>query len=304
MTERVLITGGAGFAGRYMYEYLRNSNQQLDVICTDIVVPQENVCSEFIAADITCAGSVEKVIEQIRPDYIIHLASIFGSSDRRQIYKVNLLSLVTLLEAVVKYVPDSVVVASGSAAEYGRVGPEQLPVSEDCPCEPVTPYGLSKLLATQVAIYYHRVHNICTMIVRPFQLIGKGVTCRLAPGAFAKQLKKAITGGSNIIKVGNLESSRDFLDIYDAVEAIWALCQKPVAGQVFNLCSGKSTKMSELLDMMIKACGTDVNVQVDPERLRGKSDVSKIYGSYNKLKAHCGWQPVRGFSESISEMFV
>lgn len=304
MTKRVLITGAAGFTGRYMCEYLRNLGQGLNIIGTDIVEPEENVCSEFITADISCVKSVESVIGQIGPDYIIHLAGTFGSSDSQEIYRVNALSITALLEAVVKYVPDSVVIATGSAAEYGRVAQELLPVSEDCPCEPVTPYGLSKLLATQVALYYYRVHSLCTMIVRPFQLIGKGVTYRLAPGAFAEQLKQAIAEGAGIIKVGNLESSRDFLDVHDAVEAIWLLCQKPSPGQIFNLCSGRAVKIADMLEMMIKACGADVNVQVDPVRLRGKSDVSKIYGSYKKLNAHCGWQPERGLSESISEMFV
>jgi GDP-4-dehydro-6-deoxy-D-mannose reductase len=192
---------------------------------------------------------------------------------------------------------------AGSAAEYGKIKAEQLPVTETMPCQPVTVYGLSKLLATQVSLYYHRVHGLNVMIVRPFQLIGKGVTSRLAPGAFAEQLKRAILDKSNIIKVGNLETSRDFLDVHDAVKAIWMLCQKSSAGQIFNLCSGKPVKINDLLNMMIGNCGQHLKIEIDPSRLRGTSDVSTVYGSFEKIKQHCGWCPKRCLADSISDMF-
>lgn len=303
MAEQILITGAAGFVGRHMCEYLRGHKQQLDITGTDIVEPENNLLSKFITADMSNPKSVESVVEQIKPDYIIHLTSTFGGSNSEEIYRVNVLSMATLLEAVVKYVPDSVIVATGSAAEYGRVGREELPVSEDCPCEPVTSYGLSKLLATQIAVYYHRVHNVNIVISRPFQLIGKGVTCRLAPGAFYEQLVKVISKGEKVVKVGNLESSRDFLDVNDAVEAIWCLCQKPVAGQIFNLCSGTPVKMADLLGMMIKTSGADVKIEIDPTRLRGVSDISNIYGSYKKINAHCGWRPKTELLDTLASMF-
>jgi len=99
--------------------------------------------------------------------------------------------------------------------------------------------------------------------------------------------------------VGNLESYRDFLDINDAVEAVWALCQKPAAGEIFNLCSGKPTKIGNLLEMMINSSELDVKIEVDTSRVRSDTDVSKIYGSYEKLKLHCGWQPRISLQQSV-----
>jgi len=304
MTKRVLVTGGAGFLGRHTCAYLSNLNEDLEIICTDSFKVNHIYYNKFICADLSCAEKVGGLIEETYPDYIIHLAGTFGNKDSEEIYRVNVFSMAALMEAVRQRVPHVIVVATGSAAEYGRISEDQLPVNEQIPCLPVTLYGLSKFLATQIAMYYHRVHNLCTMIVRPFQLVGKGVPSCLAPGAFAKQLRQVIAEGSNIIRVGNLESSRDFLDVHDTVEAIWLLCKKPASGEIFNLCSGQATKMADLLNRMIKCAGVDVKPEIDPARLRGSSDVSQIYGTFEKLQNHCGWSPKITLDKSIAEMFT
>lgn len=286
-----------------MCDYIGRLHPRPHVIGVDIEGAPPASCDSFHRMDLSSADDVAKLIKQSKPDYIIHLAGTFGTKDSQRAYKVNVLSITALLEAAREHVPDVVMVAAGSAAEYGCVEPHQLPVDEQAVCQPVMPYGLSKQLATQIALYYHRVHNICAMVFRPFQLIGKGATSRLAPGAFAEQLKRTITRGSKVIKVGNLESSRDFLDIHDAVKAVWALCQKPAPGEIFNLCSGKPTKISHLLQTMIDYCQVDVKIEVDSSRLRGNADVSQIYGSFQKLKNHCGWSPKRSLEDSVAEMF-
>ncbi len=300
---RVLITGVCGFAGQYMSDYLKQLQNPPEVIGADVVDGAAS-CDSFYRLDLSSKDDVVRLIEQSMPDYIIHLAGIFGTEDHLDVYKVNVLSIVALLEAACRYVPDVVMVAVGSAAEYGHIEPDQIPVDERTFCRPVTTYGMSKLLATQIALYYYRVFNLYVMVVRPFQLIGKGITTRLAPGAFALQIGQVLSGKAEMIRVGNLETSRDFLDVRDAVEAVWALCQKPAGGQIFNLCSGRSIKMSVLLEMMLRHCGVEIKVEVDPARLRGGADIPDICGSFQKLKEHCGWSPKRSLQESISEMFT
>lgn len=302
MQKQALITGPCGFAGRHMCEYLAGLPERPKIIGIDVLDTPPRSCDSFYKADISSAEDVREIIKLTKPDFIIHLAGTFGKDDHTEIYKVNALSIMALLEAARQYVPDVVMIAVGSAAEYGRIKPDQLPVDEQTPCEPVTPYGLSKHLATQLTLYYHRVHHIRVMTVRPFQLIGKGINASLAPGAFAKQLKQTITKGSKVIKVGNLDTYRDFLDIHDAVEAIWALCQKPAPGEIYNLCSGKPTKMADLLQTMIDLCSADVNIEVDQSLLHRRVDVSKVYGSYQKIRDHCGWQPKRSLLQSLKVM--
>jgi GDP-4-dehydro-6-deoxy-D-mannose reductase len=246
---------------------------------------------------------VSDVIAEVLPDVMIHLAGTFGTDDNQQIYKTNVLSIIALLEAVRRFAPRCVVVVAGSAAEYGRIDAERMPADESVPCMPVMPYGLSKWLATQTALYYHRVHNLNVSIVRPFQLIGNGVTNKLAPGTFFEQIVNAQKSGNKIIKVGNLKSSRDFLDVRDAARAVWLLCEKPAPGEIFNLCSGRPIKIEDLLEMMINISGTNVKSEVDPARLRGIADVSIVYGSYEKFYNHCGWKPKITVEESIKSIF-
>lgn len=301
--ERFLITGAGGFAGRYMCARINAEPNQLEVIGTDIVDPVIDSYSRFFIADACNAEAIAEILGNVVPDYIIHLAGSFGGKDAQEAYRVNVLSMTALMEAVRKHAPRAVVVAAGSAAEYGAVGEDQLPVNEQTVCLPITPYGLSKLLATKAAIHYHRTYGVRVMVARPFQLIGKGVTERLAPGAFVQQLRQAIDRKSGVIKVGNLESSRDFLDIHDFTEAILLLCRNPAPGEVFNICSGRAVKICDMLEMMIDASEVKVRIEVDPMRLRSQSDVSKIFGDYRKINEHCGWRPYLSLRKSIKAMF-
>jgi GDP-4-dehydro-6-deoxy-D-mannose reductase len=303
MIKQVLITGVCGFAGRHMCDYLTGLSRRPKIFGVDILNTQPANCDSFYNIDLTSEKQVEDIIKQTKPDSIIHFAGTFGTDNVQKIFRVNVLSISTLLEATRKHAPNSIVIATGSAAEYGQLESGQLPVDEQTDCRPVTLYGLSKQLATQATLYYHRTHNICTMIVRPFQLIGNGVTSRLVPGAFMEQLKDAIIKDLKVIKVGNLESWRDFLDIRDAVEAIWALCQNPTPGEIYNICSGKPVKIADLLQAMIDCCGVDVKAEVDPSRLRGGNDVTRAYGSYQKIKEHCGWEPKRSLHGTLQTMF-
>jgi GDP-4-dehydro-6-deoxy-D-mannose reductase len=287
-----------------MCDFLAGLSERPKIIGADIVETQPDRCDVFFKADLTSPKETEHILRQTLPDFIIHFTGTFNTENIQEMFKANVLSIITLLEATRECVPHAVVIATGSAAEYGVIEPDQLPVDEQTPCWPVTHYGLSKQSATQVALYYHRIHNIRTMVVRPFQLIGFGLTPRLAPGAFAEQLREIRTTGSKTFQVGNLESWRDFLDIYDAAEAIWALCQNPAPGEIYNLCSGEPTRIADLLQMMIDYSRTEVEIEVDPSRLRGRLDVTKVYGSYQKIRKHCGWQPKRSLSQTLKAMLV
>ncbi len=299
--KRVLITGAGGFFGRHLCAYLAGLPNRPTILAADLSSVAPPGCDAFHAVDLSAPADVHTLIRLEKPDVIAHLAGQFGTDDTLAVFRANAASLIAILEAVRAEVPHAVILTAGSAAEYGHIDPDQLPVTEDTPCRPVTAYGFSKRLATEAAVFYHRTCGLSVTVVRPFQLIGRGVTSRLAPGAFAEQLQAIIRAGGGTIRVGNLDSQRDFLDVHDAVEATWMLCDKPAPGGVFNLCSGRPTRVGDLLDAMVKASGVPVRVEVDSGRLRGAADVSVVYGSHEKLTAHCGWQPRTPLAESVRD---
>jgi GDP-4-dehydro-6-deoxy-D-mannose reductase len=299
-----MVTGAGGFVGRYVCEHLAESKHRIIGVDLSAAGGAAERCDEFFEIDMASSSGIAEVVRETRPEYVIHLAGRFRAEDPQELYRTNVLSAAGLLEAVRRFTPDAVVVLAGSAAEWGRVGSEHMPIVETTPCRPVTPYGLSKLMATQTALYFHRVHGVCVMVVRPFQLIGAGVPSTLAPGAFAQQLHEAVRDGSHVVRVGNLETWRDFLDVRDAARAIWMLCEKPAGGEVFNVCSGLPTRMADLLDRMIEEIGEPLSIEVDPARFRGGAEVVRMYGSHEKLRLHCGWQPTIDLASSVRDLIA
>ena len=180
----------------------------------------------------------------------------------------------------------------GSAAEYGS--PKKLPISELEPTRPLSMYGLSKAMQTQSsAQYYADVHGLFVLIARTFNMTGEGISAALAAGAFSRQIASAKDGDT--ITVGNLETERDFLAVDEVVARYVFLLEHGETGSVYNICSGKPTKMSVLLDEMIRASGKSLDVVVDPSRFRDR-DVSRIYGDSSLFDALKGKHVLKGSS--------
>ena len=301
MKRTVVITGAGGFVGKHICKYLASLGQDLRVVAADLQTAENLECDKFVKTDMTVASEVDILVNENKPDFVIHLAGLFGTDNINRILNANVMSLNNLAMALKD--KETVVVTAGSAAEYGIPPANMLPVKEECPCRPVTFYGISKKMATDLARYYHRTSSLSVTIVRPFQMLGNAASDRLAPGAFVRRIKQAMADGTDTIKVGNLESVRDFLDVRDAVRALWMLCEKPAPAQIFNICSGEPVQISELLNKMMDVAGRKFNIEKDPQKLKGKKDVSKMYGDYSKINNHCGWKPQIPLNRSIYEMF-
>ena len=303
MIKRMLITGVCGFVGENLVDFLNSLETELEIYGIDLNNKVEERIYKLFNFDLSDSQDVISVMRQTKPDYILHIAGLHSDSNIESLYSANVLSLINLLEAAVEFSPKAVFVAIGSSAEYGNIGAENLPIFEHHQCKPVSYYGLTKKIATDILCYYVRVSGICGMVVRPFQLIGKGISYKLAPGAFANQIKEIKMGKKEgIIKTGNLSSTRDFIDVKDAVEALWALCNRPASGEIFNLCSGRQIKMRDLLRMMIEYAGLDSAIEEDKERFKLGSSASLIYGSYEKIRKHCNWHPKRTLIDSVKDI--
>ena len=243
--------------------------------------------------------ALARVISQVRPSHVLNCAGTTqGGKEQMSLY--NVLVSETIFATLEKIFPSAEerprVVLIGSAAEYGM--PETEPVTEEHPLNPINDYGRSKKRQTELALGYgSRVADV--HVARVFNLLGVGLSQQLVMGSFVEQI--AAMGSSGVLEVGNLETARDFLDVADAVRAIDLLLDGRGRRAVYQLASGRAVRIRELVDALIERSGKQVEIRVDPGRLRS-GDIPSITGSVAALKEDTGWTPQRSAEQSVAEM--
>lgn len=286
-TTKVLMTGAGGFCGKHLATYLKS--QGVAVYTMGMHPPEpsdETVQQHFTIADITNSQELAHVFQVVQPDYCIHLAGVASSIDPVVFYRVNVSYAAALLHALelsglATQCPTLLV---GTSAEYGAITPEQVPIHENTPVSPYHHYGISKLAQTHLGMAAARMGRPLVM-VRPFNIIGPGMPRHLSVQSFATQVVKIVLGQQPpVIEVGNLGSSRDFIDVESTVRIYWQLLQNPQAyGEVINICSGQGVVMADLLQRLIHLSGVAVEVKVDPDRFK-TLDIPVHYGCTQKLE--------------------
>ncbi|MGF1599353.1 MAG: GDP-mannose 4,6-dehydratase [Acidimicrobiales bacterium] len=276
---KALVTGAGGFVGPHLVEHLLAAG---DEICAlDLATGPDLADGE---------GWMER-LQTERPDAVYHLAgwSDVGASWQAPIetFRVNALGTMSVLEAAVEAKVGRVLIVS-SADVYGRVDVADLPLTEDQPPRPRSPYGVSKQAAEALGLQYHRAHDLEVVIVRPFNHVGPGQSTRFAASAFAAQIAEAERNGGGTVVHGDLTAARDLTDVRDVVRAYRLLVEYGAPGQIYNVCSGVATTMQDMLDALIAEASVPITTQVDPARLR-PVELPILQGSPAKLEASTGW---------------
>lgn len=297
---KALVTGGFGFAGRHLASHLFKCG---DVVALTYVSKSDSEdesipiprTAQSIALDVTDKPSVESVVSLMRPDVIYHLAAITyvpeSQDNPQKTIDVNLGGTENIINAVAKYSPDTKILFVGTSHAYGAPRPGALPQTELSELRPDNPYSLSKAYADLACYHAAATKNLNIVRVRPFQHTGPGQSERFALSSFAKQIAEIKLGKrERQISVGNLEVRRDYSDVSDIVRGYREAALNGKNNEVYNLCSGKSELLSELLNLMIKRSGEDIEVVVDPARVR-EIDVPDVYGSYARANKDFGWAP-------------
>jgi GDP-4-dehydro-6-deoxy-D-mannose reductase len=305
---RLLVTGIAGFVGGHLVDYLRAEQPQVEILGLDSR-PGPRVRAlqvETIAADVEDPAAVRDALGQLRPDGILHLAA--QSSPQRSLedpggtLRTNVLGLLNLLEGARAHGLAPRVLAVGSAEEYGRVEPSDLPLREDAPLRPLTPYAVSKVAQGFVGLQYALSAGLPVVRTRTFHHTGPRRGENFAESSFARQLAEIEAGRREpVLEVGNLDAVRDFTDVRDVVRAYWALLERGRAGEVYNVCSGTGIRMRDLLQVLIGVSGLRIDVRVDPARLRA-SDVPELVGDPSRIRADLGWQPSIPLERSLRDL--
>jgi GDP-4-dehydro-6-deoxy-D-mannose reductase len=299
--SRILVTGAASFTARHLVPLLRAHAPSAELWGSDVVdVALEGMRS--VPADLADAAAARALVRAAEPTHVLHLAGV-STPDPDRCYAVNLDGTRRLLEACAAMPRPAAVVVVSSAAVYGLTRPAESPVREDTPLRPVTPYGASKAAAEIAALSMHRRGLVPVTVVRPFNLVGPGLREGFAPSDFMAQAR-ALRGapGAALIRVGNLEPRRDFVDVRDAARAYLALLEHDdLRGRVFNVASERPVAVRALLEGVLAAVGVQAAIEVDPARVRPVEVVEQV-GDPGALHAACGWSADIPLERSLRDM--
>lgn len=308
---RVLLTGIAGFAGSHLAEYLvRHTDAEVHGVIHrhDRRIQHLQSKLRLHRGDLRNALWVSQLVETVQPDAVLHLAAwsdVAGSWEQPwTTYELNIQSQLNLLEALRCKAPACRTLIVSSNEIYGLVQPHELPIDEETPFRPNSPYGVSKLTQDIMGLQYWNSYRLPVIRARSFNHIGPDQSDAFAASAFARQIAEIEIGlRPPVVQVGNLDAQRDFTDVRDVVRAYWLLIHHGEAGVAYNIGSGVARPVRWLLDTLIALSPANIAVQIDQSRLR-PSDVPVSVCDSRRLLAATGWQPQIDLHASLRDMLA
>jgi GDPmannose 4,6-dehydratase/GDP-4-dehydro-6-deoxy-D-mannose reductase len=217
--------------------------------------------------------------------------------------RANALGTVSLLEAVRAAGIDPMIHICTSSEVYGEVPEAELPIVETTPFRPQSPYGVSKVAEDLTAYQYHASYGLRTVRTRSFTHTGPRSKEVFVAPAFAKQIAEIEAGVHDdpVVRVGNLNSTRTFLDIRDMVEAYWLLTEVCPPGEVYNIAGDMTCLVGDMLDTLLSMTDVKPRVEVDPQLLRA-SDVTRQVPDTTKFREATGWRPIISFEQTLKDI--
>ncbi len=318
--ENVLITGITGFVGSHLADYIIENHPDVKVLgMTRWRSSKENIKHlvdknkiTLVCGDLTDTNSLGAILSEHKPDVIFHLAAQsyvpysfkvpISTLDTNVIGTANLLEEIKRLKfSLISSNYDPIVHICSSSEVYGQVKPEDVPINETNQFRPASPYAVSKVGEDMLALQYYLSWGIKTIRTRMFTHTGPRRGSVFATSTFAKQIAEIEAGKkSPVVKVGNLDSVRTFLDVGDAVRAYWTLVNKCKPGEVYNIGGNETMTVGEMLEKLLKLSTKkdEIIVEIDTERLR-PSDVTLQIPDTSKFRNETGWKPEVPFDVTL-----
>ena len=301
--KKVLITGANGFVGKYLIEKLLKENCEVygTVLDGDLYIDSRMI---FFHLDLIDAIETRKIIEKIKPDVIFHLASqssVKMSWDKPQLtFNVNVIGTINLLESIRLSNPTAKIILIGSSEEYGSVFKENFSPLEETKCFPENIYAITKSTQNYLGNMYHKAYGMNIIMTRSFNHVGPGQSPQFVISDFCKQVAEIELRNTNpIINVGNLNSYRDFLDVRDVVDAYYELSLNGKFGETYNIGSGNSYKIEDLLKMIISMSKCEIEVKIDEKKFR-PIDIPKTCADITKILYDTNWSPKYEIKDTIN----
>jgi GDP-4-dehydro-6-deoxy-D-mannose reductase len=294
-TAKVLITGAAGFVGRHLADHLQSCGDE--VIGVDRHGPG--------GVDITDAAAVAELFDRVRPQAVYHLAgwADVGGSWKAPVeaFRANAEGTLNVLSAACEAGVGRVLAVS-SADVYGKVDPSELPLTEDSPLRPASPYAASKVAADYLGLQAWLGRGLPVLRVRAFNHLGPGQTDKFVAPALASRIARAERdGNTDPLPIGDLSARRDFTDVRDVVRAYRLLMEQGEPGEVYNVCSGVDLAVQDLADQLLAQARIPLRFETDPELLR-PVEVPVLRGSHERLTAATGWQPEIPIAQTLTDL--
>jgi GDP-4-dehydro-6-deoxy-D-mannose reductase len=307
------VTGLSGFVGGHLCEYLVAEGDQVVGLSAHghwpAALAHLSGCARIEACDLADVDQTDlaELLRRKRPEVVYHLAAQSNPSaslsDSRGTWALNLGATLNLLEAVkaAALEPKPRVLLVSSGVVYGSPGSERLPVREDCPLRPSSPYAASKAAADLLGVQHYLANATDVVIVRPFNHSGPRQAPTYVLAALTCQVAEVEVGRKAFVEVGNLEVVRDFTDVRDVVRAYRLLASHGKPGEIYNLGSGEGTKLADALNYLTSQARKQVHVKVDPARLRPIDD-RVLIADATKLRATTRWEPVYHVQRTLTDM--
>lgn len=290
---RVLVTGSDGFVGTWLMRHLAERGD--DAVALDTAV------------DVTDAAALTRAVVAAEPDAIIHLAGLasVGATwkDPTAAFAVNATGTLHLTQAALACSSPPRVLLISSAEVYGVVKSEDLPLAEDRPVQPVSPYALSKATAELIGRQAWLGHGLEVIVARPFNHTGPGQAPGFVVPSMARQVAEAVKTGARSLLVGDVSVRRDLTDVRDIVAAYRLLIEHGAAGETYNVCRGESTEIAEVARRLLAIAGVDLPLEVDPSRLR-PVDLPDLRGDPGRLRQVTGWAPQIPLDATLADVLA
>lgn len=301
--KKVLIFGIGGFVGPYLAEeFMRNnyevigSDMQTNSTLSDEV--------EFIKADLLDAEDILKIINRVRPHYIVNLAAIssvwISWTEPQKTISINVIGALNILESVKKLKIKPKILFVGSSEEYEL---SNLSIDEKTKLESSNPYGISKITQELFCEIYKKQFGMKIFCVRPFNHTGIHQQDTFVLPNFCKQVAEIEKSGKpGTIKVGNILASRDFSDVRDVVRGYRMVIESNNYNKIYNIGSGKAYQLKNLLEYIVSLSSQEIHIEIDDSRIR-KTDRERICCDFTSISKDLGWQPEYHIKDTLNEIY-
>lgn len=301
--SRILITGGTGFVGTYLIQFLKSCASHIAVLApAGNSRPQHDVV-DYYEVDIRDRGAVRSVVQEVKPNQIYHLAAVSAVDDSwsnpERTYEVNVFGANNLFKAAMSLPSPPRILNVSTAQVYA---PSSKPMSEDSLVQPNNPYAASKAMAELLAVEYQEYGSGGIVTARAFNHTGPGQPPAFVLPSIAKQFAEIESGlRCPKITVGNIEVKRDFTDVRDVARAYCMLLDKGRPGEIYNVCCGSAIRLADIIQMFESVSGTKITIETDAARVRC-NDVPQICGDPKKIREEIGWYPQISLPKTVADL--